>query len=69
MLFAAIVSMYDAVMVRRSSGEQGAAIKSLIKNKRVILNSVGLQRTYAHRGLGRCNIRVIYGYFGVFVTK
>lgn len=29
-LFASIV-MYDAVMVRRSSGEQGAAIKSLIK--------------------------------------
>lgn len=29
-LFAAIV-MYDAVMVRRSSGEQGEAIKELIK--------------------------------------
>ncbi len=28
-LFAAVV-MYDAMMVRRSSGEQGAAIKSLI---------------------------------------
>ncbi len=31
-LFAAIV-MYDAVMVRRSSGEQGAAIKALIKEQ------------------------------------
>lgn len=29
-LFAAIV-MYDAVMVRRSSGEQGAAIQAIIK--------------------------------------
>lgn len=37
-LFAAIV-MYDAVMVRRSSGEQGAAIQQLIKeqNSRVAL--------------------------------
>jgi acid phosphatase family membrane protein YuiD len=32
-LFAAIV-MYDAVMVRRSSGEQGVAIKSLIKEQK-----------------------------------
>ena len=32
-LFAAIV-MYDAVMVRRSSGEQGAAIKALIKEQK-----------------------------------
>jgi uncharacterized protein len=31
-LFAAIV-MYDAVMVRRSSGEQGAAIQALIKEQ------------------------------------
>ena len=31
-LFAAIV-MYDAVMVRRSSGEQGAAISELIKEQ------------------------------------
>lgn len=31
-LFAAIV-MYDAVMVRRSSGEQGAAIQQLIKEQ------------------------------------
>lgn len=32
-LFAAIV-MYDAVMVRRSSGEQGAAIRELIKEQK-----------------------------------
>lgn len=32
-LFAAIV-MYDAVMVRRSSGEQGAAIGELIKEQK-----------------------------------
>jgi acid phosphatase family membrane protein YuiD len=31
-VFAAIV-MYDAVMVRRSSGEQGVAIQSLIKEQ------------------------------------
>jgi acid phosphatase family membrane protein YuiD len=31
-LFAAIV-MYDAVMVRRSSGEQGAALTVLLKNQ------------------------------------
>ncbi|HMS93607.1 MAG TPA: divergent PAP2 family protein [Candidatus Saccharibacteria bacterium] len=32
-LFAAIV-MYDAVMVRRSSGEQGEAIKALLKEQK-----------------------------------
>lgn len=32
-LFAAIV-MYDAVMVRRSTGEQGAAIQALIKEQK-----------------------------------
>lgn len=32
-LFAAVV-MYDAVMVRRSSGEQGAAIKALIEEQK-----------------------------------
>lgn len=32
-LFAAIV-MYDAVMVRRSTGEQGAAIESLIRERK-----------------------------------
>ena len=32
-LFAAIV-MYDAVMVRRSSGEQGEALKQLIKEQK-----------------------------------
>lgn len=32
-LFAAIV-MYDAVMVRRSTGEQGAAIQELIKEQK-----------------------------------
>lgn len=39
-LFAAIV-MYDAVMVRRSSGEQGAAIAALIKEQK---SSVKLPR-------------------------
>jgi len=33
MLFAAIV-MYDAVMVRRSTGEQGTAIEALIKEQK-----------------------------------
>ena len=33
MLFAAIV-MYDAVMVRRSSGEQGEALKALLKEQK-----------------------------------
>jgi len=32
-LFAAIV-MYDAIMVRRSTGEQGAAIQALIKEQK-----------------------------------
>lgn len=35
-LFAAIV-MYDAVMVRRSSGEQGAAIQALIRERKSII--------------------------------
>lgn len=39
-LFAAIV-MYDAVMVRRSSGEQGVAIQKLIKEQK---SSVSLPR-------------------------
>jgi len=39
-LFAAIV-MYDAVMVRRSSGEQGVAIQKLIKEQK---SSVPLPR-------------------------
>lgn len=39
-LFAAIV-MYDAVMVRRSSGEQGVAIQQLIKERK---SSVALPR-------------------------
>lgn len=33
MLFASIV-MYDAIMVRRSSGEQGAAIQQLIREQK-----------------------------------
>lgn len=36
-LFAAIV-MYDAVMVRRSSGEQGAAIHALIREQKSKVN-------------------------------
>lgn len=39
-LFATIV-MYDAVMVRRSSGEQGVAIQQLIKEQK---SKVGLPR-------------------------
>lgn len=39
-LFAAIV-MYDAVMVRRSSGEQGVAIHALIKERK---SGIGLPR-------------------------
>jgi acid phosphatase family membrane protein YuiD len=35
-LFAAIV-MYDAVMVRRSSGEQGIAIQQLIKEQKSLI--------------------------------
>lgn len=40
-LFAAIV-MYDAVMVRRSSGEQGEAIKALLKEQK---SSIRVPRT------------------------
>lgn len=39
-LFAAIV-MYDAVMVRRSSGEQGVAIHALIRERK---SGIGLPR-------------------------
>lgn len=36
-LFAAIV-MYDAIMVRRSVGEQGAAIQKIIKDQKINVN-------------------------------
>ena len=38
----ATIVMYDAVMVRRSSGEQGAAIHALIRERK---SAIGLPRT------------------------
>lgn len=54
-LFAAIV-MYDAVMVRRSTGEQGVAIHALIKEKK---SGVGLPRV----ALGHEPLEVVAGAF------
>lgn len=52
-LFASIV-MYDAVMVRRSSGEQGAAIQQLIKEQK---SKVALPRA----AKGHTPVEVIVG--------
>jgi len=52
-LFAAIV-MYDAVMVRRSSGEQGAAIQQLIKEQN---SSIALPRA----AKGHTPVEVVVG--------
>jgi uncharacterized protein len=52
-LFAAIV-MYDAVMVRRSSGEQGVAIQQLIKEQN---SSIALPRA----AKGHTPVEVVVG--------
>lgn len=68
-LFAAIV-MYDAVMVRRSSGEQGAAIQALIKEQK---SKVKMPR--AAKGHEPLEVAVgaliglIVGLFVFFVTR
>jgi len=54
-LFAAIV-MYDAVMVRRSSGEQGIAIQRLIKEQK---SSIPLPRA----AKGHTPVEVVVGAF------
>lgn len=64
-LFAAIV-MYDAVMVRRSSGEQGVAIHALIRERK---SGIGLPRI----ALGHQPLEVAVGALvglavGVFVS-
>lgn len=68
-LFAAIV-MYDAVMVRRSSGEQGEAIHALIRERK---SGIGLPRV----ALGHEPLEVAVGtlvglaagLFVVFITR
>lgn len=54
-LFAAIV-MYDAIMVRRSSGEQGIAIQQLIREQK---SSVALPRA----AKGHTPVEVLVGAF------
>ncbi|SRR5690606_31083866 len=68
-LFAAIV-MYDAVMVRRSAGEQGEAIQSLIREQK---SKVKLPRAAkGHEPLevaGGAVIGLATGLFVFFVTR
>ena len=69
LLFAAIV-MYDAVMVRRSSGEQGAALQKLIKEQK---SKIPLPR--AAKGhtpvevVAGAILGLIIGYVVFFATK
>ena len=68
-LFAAIV-MYDAVMVRRSSGEQGAAIGELIKEQK---SKVKVPRAAkGHEPLEvavGALVGIIVGLFTFFITR
>jgi len=68
-LFAAIV-MYDAVMVRRSSGEQGAAIQALIKEQkskvRVPRSAKGHEPLEVAVG---ALVGITVGLFSFFVTR
>lgn len=68
--FAALVIMYDAVMVRRSSGEQGTAIHALIQELR---SKVHLPRTAkGHEPLevaAGAFIGLVVGLFVFFLTK
>ena len=68
-LFAAIV-MYDAVMVRRSSGEQGAAIGELIKEQK---SKVKIPRAAkGHEPLEvavGALVGIIVGLFTFFITR
>ena len=68
-LFAAIV-MYDAVMVRRSSGEQGAAISELIKEQK---SKVKVPRAAkGHEPLEvavGALVGIIVGLFTFFITR
>lgn len=68
-LFAAIV-MYDAVMVRRSSGEQGVAIHALIKERK---SGIGLPRiALGHQPLEvavGALMGLIVGVFAFFITR
>lgn len=59
-LFAAIV-MYDAMMVRRSSGEQGLAIQALIKERKSMI-------TIPRAAKGHTPLEVLVGaVLGIFV--
>ena len=66
----ATIVMYDAVMVRRSSGEQGAAIQALIKEQK---SSVRQPRTAkGHEPLEvaiGAFIGLIVGLFVFFITR
>ena len=68
-LFAAIV-MYDAMMVRRSSGEQGLAIQALIKENKskIALPRSAKGHTPVEVFVGAC-LGVVIGAIVFFATK
>ncbi len=68
-LFAAIV-MYDAVMVRRSSGEQGVAIQALIKEQKSQVKQprVALGHEPLEVAVGAL-VGLIVGLFVFFLTR
>ena len=68
-LFAAIV-MYDAMMVRRSSGEQGLAIQALIKENKskIALPRSAKGHTPVEVLVGAC-LGIIIGAIVFFATK
>lgn len=68
-LFACIV-MYDAVMVRRSSGEQGKAIQELIKlgNSKIVLPRAAKGHTPAEVLVGTA-LGIVIGLVVFFATK
>jgi acid phosphatase family membrane protein YuiD len=70
---AALISgivMYDAVMVRRSSGEQGAAIQELIREQhsKVALPRAAKGHTPAEVGVG-ATLGLVLGLVVFFATK
>ena len=68
-LFAAIV-MYDAMMVRRSSGEQGLAIQALIKENKskIALPRSAKGHTPVEVFVGAC-LGIVIGAIVFFATK
>lgn len=68
-LFASIV-MYDAIMVRRSSGEQGAALQQLIKEmKSTIINPRAAKGHTPVEVLAGAVLGLVIGVVVFFVTK